>query len=572
MSIAISSVGCTSKSDSADARLKAIYTDEWKWRQEQFPDNEDSQKPVQDHLPKVDPESQDARLRMWQDTLGKLDAIPRDALSPAERINYEVYRPQIETLVANLKFRDFEMPANSDTTFWTDLGYTARRPFRTLEDYRNWIAQMRDIPRYFHEQIDEMRQGLKRGFTPPRVTMTGRDASITAVTDAKPEASLFYTPFKDMPGVPAADQSALRAQAIEVIRDIVQPAYRDLKAFMRNEYLPGTRTSLAAYDLPDGKAYYHAKIREFTTLNVEPDGIHTLGESEVARLHGEMLAVMGETGFKGEFPAFLAFLRSDPQFQAKTPQELLMRAAWIAKRFDGKASQFFGLLPRARFAIEPVPDDLAPFYTAGRGGPGLYLLNTYDLPSRPLYNLTALTLHESAPGHAFQIPLAMEHKQQPEFRQHTYLSAYGEGWALYCEWLGQEMGMYETPYERFGMLNYQIWRAARLVVDTGVHAQGWSRDKAIDYLRQYTALPEHEIETEVDRYIAWPAQALSYYLGENAIREARVKAEKALGTRFNVRAFHDAVLELGSVPLPVMTARIDRFIAEDGRGPYPEIE
>jgi uncharacterized protein (DUF885 family) len=572
MSIAVSSVGCTSKSDSADARLKEIYTDEWKWRQEQFPDNEDSQKPVQDHLPKVDPESQTARLAMWQDTLAKLDAIPRDALSPAERINYEVYRPQIETLVANLKFRDFEMPANSDTTFWTDLGYTARRPFRTLQDYRNWISQMNDIPRYFHEQIDEMRRGLKRGFTPPQVTMRGRDASITAVTDAAPEASLFYTPFKDMPGVPAADQSALRAQAVEVIRDAVQPAYRDLEAFMRNEYLPGTRTSLAAYDLPDGKAYYRAKIREFTTLNVEPDAIYTLGESEVARLHGEMLAVMSETGFKGEFPAFLAFLRSDPQFQAKTPQELLMRAAWIAKRFDGKASQFFGLLPRARFAIQPVPDDLAPFYTAGRGGPGLYLLNTYDLPSRPLYNLPALTLHESAPGHAFQIPLAMEHKQQPEFRQHTYLSAYGEGWALYCEWLGQEMGMYETPYERFGMLNYQIWRAARLVVDTGVHTQGWSRDKALDYLRRYTALPEHEIQTEVDRYIAWPAQALSYYLGENAIREARVKAEKALGPRFNVRAFHDAVLELGSVPLPVMTARIDRFIAEDGRGPYPEIE
>jgi len=572
MSIAVSTVGCSSKSDSADARLKAIYTDEWKWRLDQFPDNEDSQKPVQDHLPKVDPESQDARLQMWKDTLGKLDSIPRDALSPTERINYEVYRPQIETLVANQQFRDFEMPANSDTTFWTDLGYTARRPFRTLQDYRNWISQMHDIPRYFHEQIDEMRHGLKRGFTPPQVTMRGRDASITAVTDAQPEASLFYTPFKDMPGVPPTDQSALRAQAIEVIRDTVQPAYRDLLAFMRNEYLPGTRTSLAAYELPDGKAYYRAKIREFTTLDAEPDSIHTLGKSEVARLHNEMLAVMSESGFKGEFPAFLAFLRSDPQFQAKTPQELLMRAAWIAKRFDGKASQFFGLLPRARFAIQPVPDDLAPFYTAGRGGPGLYLLNTYDLPSRPLYNLTALTLHESAPGHAFQIPLAMEHKQQPEFRQHTYLSAYGEGWALYCEWLGEEMGMYETPYERFGMLNYQIWRAARLVVDTGVHTQGWSRDKAIDYLRQYTALPEREIETEVDRYIAWPAQALSYYLGENAIREARVKAEKALGPHFNVRAFHDAVLELGSVPLPVMTARIDRFIAEDGRGPYPEIE
>jgi uncharacterized protein (DUF885 family) len=566
------SSACVDKTQSADSRLKAIYTAEWKWREDQFPDDEDAQKPIQDHLPKVDPDTQSMRLAKWQETLAQLDALPRADLSPTEQLNFAVYRPQIETLIANQRFRDFEMPANSDTTFWTDLGYTARRPFRNLQDYRNWISQMQDIPRYFTEQTDEMRRGLKRGFTPPRVTMTGRDASLTAVTDATPEGSLFYTPFKDMPGISDADKAALRTQAVAVIRDSVQPAYRDLLTFMRSEYVPATRTSLAAYELPDGKNYYRAKIREFTTLDEDPDAIHTLGESEVRRLHADMLAVMSETGFKGDFPAFLAFLRSDPQFQAKTPQELLMRAAWIAKRFDGKASQYFGLLPRARFTIVPVPDDMAPFYTAGRGGPGLYLLNTYDLPSRPLYNLTALTLHESAPGHAFQMPLALEHKQQPEFRQHTYLSAYGEGWALYCEWLGQEMGMYETPYDRFGMLNYQIWRAARLVVDTGIHAQGWSRDQALDYLRQYTALPEHEIETEIDRYIAWPAQALSYYLGENAIRASRTKAEQALGPRFNVRAFHDAVLELGSVPIPVLTARIDRFVAEGGRGPYPDLE
>jgi uncharacterized protein (DUF885 family) len=564
--------GCSPKSSSADSRLQAIYSAEWKWREEQFPDDEDSQKPIQDHLPKVDPQTQAMRLEHWQDTLKQIDAIPRAALTSAEQVNYDVYRPQIETLISNQQFRAYEMPANSDSSFWTDIGYTARRPYRVLQDYRNWISQMRDIPRYFHEQMDEMRAGLKRGFTPPQVTLAGRDASITAVTDATPEGSLFYTPFKDMPGITDADRASLRAQAVAVIRDSVQPAYRELLTFMRKEYLPGARTTLAAYDLPDGKAFYRAKIREFTTVDEEPDAIHALGESEVARLHGEMLTVMSETGFKGDFPAFLAFLRSDPQFQAKSAQELLMRAAWIAKRFDGKASQFFGLLPRARFTIVPVPDDLAPFYTAGRGGPGLYLVNTYNLPSRPLYNLTALTLHESAPGHAFQMPLALEHKDLPEFRQHTYPSAYGEGWALYCEWLGLEMQMYETPYDRFGMLNYQIWRAARLVVDTGIHTQGWSRDRAVDYFREYTALPEHEIQTEIDRYIAWPAQALSYYLGENAIREARAKAEKALGTRFNVRAFHDAVLELGSVPLPVLSARIDRFIAQGGKGPYPDLE
>jgi uncharacterized protein (DUF885 family) len=569
--MALASSACT-KAPSADTRLQAIYADEWKWREQQFPDNEDAQKPIQDHLPNVDPASQAMRLRMWQDVLQKLDGVKREELSAAEQINFDVYRPQIQALIADQQFRDYEMPANSDTTFWTDIGYTARRQYRSTQDYRNWLSQMKDIPRYFHEQMDEMRAGLKRGFTPPRVTLEGRDASITAVTDATPEASLFYTPFKEMPGISDTDKKDLREQAINTIRDTVQPAYRELLTFFRSEYFPGTRTTLAAYDLPDGQAYYRSRIRRFTTLDQDPAAIHAFGESEVARLHEQMLAAMRETGFKGDFPAFLAFLRKDPQFYAKTPEELLMRAAWIAKRFDGKASQYFGQLPRARFAIRPVPDDLAPFYTSGRGGPGVYLLNTYNLPNRPLYNLTALTLHESAPGHAFQMPLALEHKQQPEFRQHTYLSAYGEGWALYCETLGLEMGMYDTPYDRFGMLNYQIWRAARLVVDTGVHSQGWSRERAIAYFRDYTALPEHEINTEIDRYIAWPAQALSYYLGEDAIIKSRAKAEKTLGPKFNVRAFHDTVLELGSVPIPVLQTRIDRFIAEGGKGPYPELE
>jgi uncharacterized protein (DUF885 family) len=556
----------------ADDRFRAVYEAEWRWRKEQWPGGEDRTAPIADHLPKEDPATQQQRRDTWEQTLRKVNAISRAELSAEQQINYDIYRAQLQVLIDNQRFRDFEMPANSDSTFWTDIGYTARRPFRTLTDYEHWIAQMRDVPRYFHEQMEEMRAGMKRGFTPPRVTLEGRDGSITAVTAATPEGSLFYTPFKDMPGIAPDKQTALRAQAVEVIRTVVQPAYVELLNFMRSEYLPGTRTTLAAEALPDGREFYRAKIREFTTLDMDPKAIHELGESEVAKLHQAMLEQMQATGFKGDFPAFLHFLRTDPRFYAKTPQELLNRAAWIAKVFDGKAATYFGYLPRARFTIKPVPDDLAPFYTAGRGGPGVYLLNTYDLPSRPLYNLTALTLHESAPGHAFQIPIAMEHKSQPEFRRLSYISAYGEGWALYCERLGDEMGMYETPYDRFGMLGYQIWRAARLVVDTGVHSMGWTREQAIDYLKQYTALPEHEIGTEVDRYIAWPGQALSYYLGERAIVEGRARAEKALGERFNIRAFHDAVLELGSVPLPVLTDRIDHFIADGGKGPYPDLE
>jgi len=566
--------GCSQQSSqqAADEQLRAIYTTEWKWRTDQQPDNEDGTRPIADHLPRVDPATQQMRLKYWEEVQRRVGAISRAGLSPKEQLNYDVYSNQIAVLITNQRFRDYEMPANSDTTFWTDIGYTARRPFRTRTDYTHWIAQMHDIPRYFHEEMDEMRAGMKRGFTPPRITMEGRDASITAVTQAAPERSLFYTPFKDMPGIPPNEQASLRAQAVETIRAVVQPAYEELLKFMRTEYVPGMRTTLAAADLPDGRNYYRAKIHEFTTLDMDPDAIHQLGVAEVERLHGEMVAAMRDTGFKGDFPTFLAFLRSDGRFYAKTPEELLMHAAWIAKRFDGKAAQYFGYLPRARFTIRPVPDDLAPFYTAGRGGVGVYLLNTYDLPSRPLYNLTALTLHESAPGHAFQIPIAMEHRDQPSFRQLSYISAYGEGWALYCERLGLEMGMYDSAYDRFGMLGYQIWRAARLVVDTGIHAQGWTREQAIDYLKEYTALPEHEIGTEVDRYIAWPAQALSYYLGERVILQERARAEQALGERFNLRAFHDTVLELGSVPLPILENRVARFIADGGRGPYPEME
>ena len=559
----------------ADAHFKSIYTQEWAWRQNQYAarDESDKRQPIVDHLPKMDPAAEGARLQHWMEVLKAVDAIPRGALSTKEQIDYDVYRPQLSALIASERFREYEMPVNSDTTFWGNLAETARGDFHSLQDYRNYVKLLRDVPRYFREETGEMRAGLKRGFTPPRVTLAGRDASIAAVVSARPEDSLFLEPFKTNGlNLPAAEWNQLRADTLKAVRESVMPAYRDLLKFMRDEYIPHARTSLAAESLPKGKEYYRSKILEFTTLDLGPASIHQTGLAEVARIHAEMVKAMRSSGFKGDFAAFLKFLRSDSKFYAKTPKELLTDAAWIAKKFDGKASLYFGMLPRARFAIKPVPPDIAPFYTAGRGGPGVYLLNTYDLKSRPLYNLTALTLHESAPGHAFQIPLAAERKDLPDFRRQTYISAYGEGWALYCEHLGLEMGMYDTPYDVFGMWGYQIWRAARLVVDTGIHSQGWTRDHAIAYLKDNTALPEREIGTEVDRYISWPGQALSYYLGEMAILKARARAEKALGPKFNLRAFHDAVLEIGSVPLPVLDARTDRFIADAGKGPYPDLE
>jgi uncharacterized protein (DUF885 family) len=557
--------------NAADGKFQALYKREWAWRKIEFPGRDREGARLPDHFALVDRASEARRLAYWQEVRKALAAIPEASLSTQEAVNYEVYADQLDTLIAQQKFREYEKPFNSDSSFWSGLGFTASRTFHTTQDYRNYIAQLNDIPHYFHDQTENMRSGLKRGFTPPRATLVGREVSVTAVADAKgAEATNLWKPFKSMPAaVPLAEQEALKAQARVAIETKARPAYRALLTFLRDEYIPHTTETLAAENLPDGKAYYRAQIREYTTLDMDPEAIHQLGLSEVAKIHARMLEVMKETGFKGDFPAFLAFLRTDPQFYTKDPQDLLNRAAWIAKRVDGKLPAFFGWLPRSRFGIEPVAPDIAPFYTSARGGTNTYLLNTYDLPSRPLYNLTALTLHESAPGHALQGGLAEEQDGLPEFRREVYISAYGEGWALYCERLGLEMGMYDTPYDRFGMLTFQMWRAARLVVDTGLHHKGWTRAQAIAYLHDNTALADHDIEIEVDRYISWPGQALSYYLGMLAIVDVRAKAEAALGPKFDIRAFHDTVLSMGSVPLPVLRARIDRFIAEGGKDPMP---
>jgi uncharacterized protein (DUF885 family) len=555
----------------ADARFQSIYQAEWTWRVGQrLAWDEDAPHAARDELPRVDARTQAARLAYWQGVLQRLDALHPADLSPNRKIDYAVYRAQIAAFVAAQRFREYEQPVNADSAFWSDITYIARHPFKTADEYKAYLAQLADMPRYFDEELANMRAGLARGFTPPQVTLAGREAPLVNIADAKAaQDTVYYTPFKEMPAtIPAAEQERLRAEGVRLIHDAVQPAYANALRFVRADYFPHARTALAAERLPDGKAYYQSKIVEFTTTDMSAAQIHRIGLDEMAKIRAEMNTTMAQAGFKGDLPAFLAFLRSDPQFYAKTPDELLMRAAWIAKKFDGKADQYFGYLPRRRFAIVPVPLDQAPYYTSARGGPGIYLVNTYNLPARALYSLPALTLHESAPGHAFQMPVALEQKGVPPFRR-AYISAFGEGWALYCERLGSEMGIYETPYETFGMLSYQAWRAARLVVDTGIHAMGWTREQAQAYMHDNTALSDHEIETEVDRYISWPGQALSYYLGEMAIVESRKKAEAALGRKFDLRAFHDTVLQLGSVPLPVLRARIDTFIADGGKSPYP---
>jgi uncharacterized protein (DUF885 family) len=553
------------RAGTADERFDALYKKEWTWRQEQFPgqDDEDREsKPSDNRLPDVGADAQKTRLAYWNDVLEQLDGIPAAELSAENQVNLAVYRPQIQNMAADIRFRGYEMPFNSDSQFWSDLGFMARRNLKDAQAARNYVAKLNDVPRYFDQQIANMRAGLKRGFTVSRAVLDGRDVSIASYAEVKSaEDSEFYEPLKKLPAnISADEQQKLRADGAAAIRDRVIPAYAKLLKFFRDDYLPHARKTLAAEALPDGKAYYRQQISEYTTLDLDPEAIHAIGLAEVARIDADMQATMKETGFTGDFAAFLNFLRTDPQFYAKTPEELLMRAAWIAKQVDAKLSQFFGLLPRGRFGIEPVPAAIAPFWTAGRGSAHTYWVNTYNLPSRPLYNLPALTLHESAPGHSLQGALAEEQKEQPEFRSKNYISAYGEGWALYCEKLGKEMGIYRTPYEEFGRETYEMWRAARLVIDTGVHHKGWSREQAIKYLAEHTALSEHEVETEVDRYISWPGQALSYKLGEMKILELRARAEKQLGAKFDLRAFHDAVLAEGSVPLPVLEQRIDAFI------------
>ncbi|TAH45185.1 MAG: DUF885 family protein [Gammaproteobacteria bacterium] len=551
---------------SADLKFKAIYEKEWAWRKTQFPgmgDEGDSDSRVE-RLPRVDADSQRERRRVWEDVLAQLDQLPVAELSAAERINLAIYRPQVSDLADNVRFGSYEMPFNSDSSFWSDLGFITRKPMRKTEDVEAYLKLLADIPRYFDEQTANMRAGLKRGFSVPREVLAGRDVSIAAVADlTDAEKSEFFKPLVDLPStIPVERQEQLRAQARSVIADEVIPAFSRLLAFFRDEYMTKARKTLAAKAMPNGKAWYRQQIHEYTTLDLDAEAIHRIGLDEVARIHAQMLSTMQATGFKGSFAEFLAFLRSDPQFYAKTPEELLMRAAWIAKRVDAKLSRFFGTLPRGRFGIEPVPADIAPFWTAGRGGASTYWLNTWNLPSRPLYNLPALTLHESAPGHSMQLSLAEEQTAQPEFRRNNYISAYGEGWGLYAEKLGTEMGIYTTPYEDFGRLTYEMWRACRLVIDTGIHHKGWSRDQALAYLREHTALSEHEVGTEVDRYISWPAQALSYKLGEIRIVDLRAEAEKELGSDFDIRAFHDALLAQGSVPLPVLDQQIRQFIAD----------
>jgi len=499
--------------------------------------------------------------------LAQLKALDRSKLSKEDKINAQILEDQIQNEVDLYKYKDYYLPITAESGFHAYISSIAQGRFNTLEDYQNYLGKLKALPTYFAQQTHWLKQGLKEGITPPKATLKGFENSISAYI-LPAEKSSYFKPFTQYPSnFTKAQKAQLTQEGRASVEQNVLPTYQAFYDFMTQEYIPNTRENIAANSLPDGDAFYENRVRYYTTLNMTSAEVHELGLKEVKRIRQEMEQVIKSVGFKGSFADFLHFLRTDPQFYTTSADQLLKEAAFIAKKADAMLPKYFGKLPRKPYGIAPVPAEIAPKYTSGRYSgsnrddePGYYWVNTYALDKRPLYELEALTLHEAVPGHHLQISLNFELSSLPDFRRYSYISAFGEGWGLYSEYLGLEAGFYQDPYSNFGRLTYEMWRAARLVVDTGMHAQGWSREQAIEFMASNTALSLHNVTTEIDRYITWPGQALSYKIGELTIKRLRAKAEQVLGDKFDIRAFHDAVLENGSVPMSVLEQQINDFI------------
>jgi len=505
-----------------------------------------------------------------QEILEKLEQISVEGLSETEQISHQLLTFVLKDKIAYFKFERYLNPLLSDSGFHSSLGYNVR----SLNNYKavkKYLNKLNAIPVFVDQHFVNLREGLNKGVSQPLVIFKGYESTYDdhIVDDYKD--SYFYSPFKSLPSdLSESQKDSVLVVARNVIESIVVPQFKRIKVFFEEEYFPKTRTTLGVSDTPNGKAYYQDRINFYTTsTQYSADDIHKIGLGEVARIKAQMEQIIIDLKFEGSFEDFFKFLRTDEQFFANTPKELLMIARDMAKRADEQLPRFFKTLPRKPYGVAPVPDAIAPKYTSGRyvgtskdsAEPGYYWVNTYDLPSRTLYTLPALTVHEAVPGHHLQGSLNNELGDSiPQFRKDLYLSAYGEGWGLYCEFLADEMGMYTTPYEKFGQLTYEMWRACRLVVDTGIHAMGWTRKQVVDYMASNTALSLHEINTETDRYISWPGQALSYKIGELKIREMRKKAERELGPKFDIRDFHEIILEQGTVTLSILEERINNYI------------
>ncbi|HUG53643.1 MAG TPA: DUF885 domain-containing protein [Vicinamibacteria bacterium] len=557
----------------ATAALHALIAEDWEvhLREDPLLATAVGDRRYDDRLPSMTRADLDRRAAHVRAMLERVRAVDPARLGAADRVSRVMFEREKEEDLALHEFGAWQAPLNADSGFHTQLAQLpSRLSLSDTADYDRYIARLRAMPTYVGQQIALMREGLRSGFTVPRVVLGGPEATVRAHVVSVPEKSVFWAPFAAFPpGVPEGERERLRREGRAAVMEGAVASYRAFLDFLAGEYQPGARTTTSAASLPRGPEYYAHLVRRFTTLDVTPEEVHEIGRAEVERIGSEMAAVMRRTGFEGDLQAFFAMLRTDPRFQPESAEDLLQRASFIAKKMDGRLPSLFSRLPRMPYGVEPVPEEMAPRYTAGRYVPapvggsqgGTYWVNTYALKSRTLFTLEALTLHEAVPGHHLQIALQRELEGLPPFRRHAGVGAFVEGWALYAERLGLEAGFYQDPYSDFGRLTYEMWRACRLVVDTGLHAQGWTRDQAIDYLARHTALSRHEIETETDRYISWPGQALGYKMGELKIRELRKEAEAALGPAFDVRAFHDAVLAQGAIPLAVLESEVRSWLA-----------
>jgi len=504
--------------------------------------------------------------------LADLDAVDATKLSDENQINLSIIRAQVQNSVDEYVFNAHYMPLTSEYGFHSGLSYIVNSSqYKKEQDLETYLARLAQIPRFFEQNIYWMKKGLETGLTQPKAVLEGYEDSISTYIVDDVTQSEFYKPFlANTASLSESDFYALQQRAKVVLKNKVIPAYKSYLTFFTEQYQPGARTSIGISETPNGKAFYKNRAKHYTTTDMTPKEIHELGLKEVARIRGEMEAVIKEVGFKGSFAEFIHFLRTDPQFYATTPEQLLKEASYIAKKMDAQLPKLFHTLPRKPYGVAPVPASIAPKYTTGRYSgsnrndeAGYYWVNTYALDKRPLYVLEALTLHEAVPGHHLQISLNAELENLPSYRRDAYLSAFGEGWGLYSEYLGLEAGFYQDPYSRFGRLTYEMWRAARLVVDTGMHMYGWSRERAMNFMSENTALSLHNVKTETDRYISWPAQALSYKIGELTIKRLRVEAEQALGPNFDIREFHHQVLRHGSVPLSVLETQVRLYIKNE---------
>ena len=522
--------------------------------------------------PDDSPAAEASQAAAWRGFQARLQAIPAGGLAGEDAVNRSFLDYLIADQIQGLSFDPSRLPFSSDNLPFDTPDYAARGTvIRSREDAEAWLQRLQALPAWFDREMANARRGVATGFVQPRPIVESVIAQTRPVAEAPAEASALLTPFERMPvSIPLPDQAALKMRATEIIRSRIKPKEQAYLALLQSEYLPHAAASLAARDLPDGERYYAWLIHHFTTTDLPPGRVHELGEQEVARIRGEMEQVIGETGFKGSFAAFLAFLRSDSRFYAKSREGLLETAAAIDKRVDAVLPAFFATLPRLTFGVLPVPPEMEEGYTTGRYWPGNpdagiaagYMVNTSQLDQRPLYELPALTLHESIPGHHLQIALAQELKGLPWFRRNADLNAYVEGWGLYAEDLGVEMRIYRDPYERFGKLSYEMWRACRLVADTGIHWLRWTREQARACFTDNTALAPKNIEVELDRYISWPGQALAYKIGELTLKRLRQKAEIGLGPAFDLRKFHDEILLDGPLPLSLLETRLDYWIAD----------